>query len=152
MNLHLLRFDAEIMLQHAAHEDDGGRAILRGADALAAQILRRLDADARPHIDAGMAKNLRQRDRQGDERAAAACQKSDIGGERQLGDLELLVLQHARKDLPRPHHLDVEIDAGRSHPAIDQRPGAVIVPAGESQRQIRHAQRATNNSRVSRLL
>jgi hypothetical protein len=61
--MHVLRLHAVIVLQHAAHEHEAGRAPLRSADAFALQILRRVDARAGAHVNAGMAEHFRQRDR-----------------------------------------------------------------------------------------
>ena len=52
--VHLMRFQPVIMLEHSAHEDEGGRAPLRGADAPAAKILGRPDAGIGAHVDAGV--------------------------------------------------------------------------------------------------
>ena len=67
-----------------------------------------------------------------------ACLERRVGRQRQFGDLELLIVEHALEGLPRPQDLDVEIDALWLDPAVDQRAGAVIVPAGERKFQIGH--------------
>src|SRR5215813_2107047 len=126
------------MLQKAAQETQPGRAVLRGADALALEVLRRIDARALAHIDAGVAEDLRERDRHRHERAIAARLQRRVGRERELGDLELLFVQHALEALARPQHLDIEIDAVGLHAPVHQRAGAVIVPAGERELEIGH--------------
>ena len=102
------------------------------------QVLRRLDAGAFAHIDAGVAEDFRQRDRHRHERALPAALERRIGRKRQLGDVELLPVQHALEGLARAKNLDVEIDALGLHPAVDQRAGAVVVPAGERELEVRH--------------
>src|SRR5215467_6509735 len=134
----VVRRNAVVVRQHAFHEHEPARAVLGCADALALEILRDADAGARPHIDAVVAKNLRQGDRDRDERTVALALEADVGGERHLRDVELAFLQHARERLARAHHLDVEIDAGRLDAAVHQRTAAVIVPAGERQRKVGH--------------
>src|SRR5689334_4902304 len=47
--------------------------------------------------------------------------------------MEFAIVQHPLERLPRPQHLDVELDAFRLDPPVDQRPGAVIIPACERQ-------------------
>src|SRR5882672_5977122 len=111
--MHVLSLDAEVMLQEPAHEAEAGRAPLRGADAFALEVLRRLDAGAGPNVDAGVAEDFRERDRHRHERAAAACLERRVGGERKLRELELLVVEHALEALARAEHLNVEIDALR---------------------------------------
>ena len=125
--MHVLGLDAVVVLQHAAHEHEPGRAPLRGADPLALQVLRRLDAGAGAHVDAGVAEDFRERHRHRHERALAAALERRVGGERELRDLELLVVQHALERLARAQDPDVEIDAFGFHPPVDQRAGAVVV-------------------------
>ena len=134
--MNVLLPDRVLMCQHAFHEDETGRPELRGTDTLALEVRRRLDARVGAHIDAGVAKHLRQRHRDADERTCAAALQRRIGGERQLRYVELLLLQHARERLARPHHLDVEIDAFGLDAAVDQRAGAVVIPAGKCELEI----------------
>ncbi len=129
---------AVVVLQHAAHEHEPGRAPLRGADPPALQVLRRLDAGVGADIDAGVAEDLRERHRHRHERALAAALERRVGGERELRDLELLVVQHALERLARAQDPDVEIDAFGFHPTVDQRAGAIVVPAGECELEVRH--------------
>src|SRR5262249_41887322 len=136
--VHVLRLDAVVVLQHAAHEDEPGRAPLRRADAFALQILRRVDAAAGETVDAGMTEHLRERDGHRHERALAAAFERRVGGKRKLGDLKFLVVQHALEGLTRTQNLDLEVDALRFHASVDQRTGAVVVPAGERELEIGH--------------
>src|SRR5262249_10226865 len=129
--VHVLGFDAVVMLQEAAHEAEPGRAVLRGADALALELLRRGDARTFAHIEAGVAEALCDRDGTRHERTVAARLQRRVGGKRQLGNLKLLVIKHALEALARAQHLDVEIDAIWLDAAVHQRTGAVVVPAGE---------------------
>src|SRR5262249_10051256 len=127
-----------IMLQHAAHEDQAGRAPLRRADAFALQILRPVDAGAGAHVNAGMTEYFGERDRHRHERALTAAFERRVGGKREFGDLELLVVQHALEGLARAQNLDVEVDARRLHAPVDQRTGTIVVPAGERELEIGH--------------
>ena len=136
--VHVLGSHAVVVLQHAAHEHEPGRAPLRGADPPALEVLRRLDAGVGADIDAGVAEDLRERHRHRHERALAAALERRVGGERELRDLELLVVQHALERLARAQDPDVEIDAFGFHPTVDQRAGAIVVPAGERELEVRH--------------
>ena len=136
--VHVLRLDAVIVLQHAAHEDEAGRAPLRRADAFTLEVLRRVDAGAAAHVDAGMTEHFGERDRHRHERAIAAAFERRVGGKRKLGDLKLLVVEHALERLTRTQDLDVEIDALRLHAPVDQRPRAIVIPAGEGELEIGH--------------
>jgi hypothetical protein len=78
-----------------------------------------------------MAENFRQRDRHGNERTSAAAFERRVGSKRELADVEFLVVQHALERQARAQNLDVEVDALRLDPPIDQRPRAIVIPAGE---------------------
>src|SRR5262249_8113200 len=114
------------------------RAPLRRADAFALEILRGVDAGAGAHVNAGMTEDFGERDRHRHERALAAAFERRVRRERKLGDFELLVVQHALEGLARTQNLDLEVDALRLHAPIDQRTGAVVVPAGERELEIGH--------------
>ena len=60
------RLHAVFVLHHAAHPDHRGDLIFRHADALAAQVLRLLDAGALADVDAGMAEDARHERRHAD--------------------------------------------------------------------------------------
>src|SRR5262249_8550339 len=113
-------------------------APLRRADAFALQIPRRVDASAGAHVNAGMTEDFGERDRHRHERALAAAFERRVGGKRKLGDLKFLVVQHALEGLTRTQNLDLEVDALRFHAPVDQRTGAVVVPAGEREFEIGH--------------
>src|SRR5258707_12894798 len=51
--VHVLRLDAVIVLQHAAHEHEAGRAPLRRADAFTLEVLRRCDSVPRAPVASG---------------------------------------------------------------------------------------------------
>src|SRR5262249_30588244 len=136
--VHVLRLDAVILLQHAAKEDEAGRAPLRRTDAFPLKILRPVDAGAAAHVNEGMTEDLGERDRDRHERALAAAFERRVGGKREFGDLELLVVEHALEGLARTQNLDIEVDALRLHAPVDQRPGAIVVPAGERELESGH--------------
>src|SRR5262245_44061581 len=85
-----------------------------------------------------MTEDFGKRDRHRHEGALTAALERRVGGERKLGDLELLVVEHALEGLARTQHLDVEVDARGLHAPVDQRTGAVVVPAGERELEIGH--------------
>src|SRR6266446_34309 len=60
----------------------------------------------------------------------------EIEPKRKLGDLKLLVVEHALERLTRTQDLDGEVDALRLHAPVDQRPRAVVIPAGERELEI----------------
>src|SRR5712692_7949433 len=130
--------DAVVVLQHALDEDEPGRAVLRGADALALEVLRRADVGARPHVHGVMPEDLRQRDGDRHKRALALALEAHIRRERHFRDVEFLRLQHAGERLARPHHLDVEVDAVRLHAPVHEWAGTIVVPAGEREWKIGH--------------
>src|SRR5262249_57768975 len=102
---------AVLVLQQAGNEDEAGRAPLRRADAFAPQILRRVDAGAGAHVNAGMTEDFGECDRHRHEWGFTAAFERRVGGERKLGDLELLVVQHALAGLaPTPNRV-VAVDA-----------------------------------------
>src|SRR5262249_32117558 len=105
--VHVLRPDAVVVLQHAAHEDEAGRAPLPSAGAFALKMLGRGNAGAGAHGDAEMTELLRERARHRHEWARAAASERRVGRERKLGDLKLLVAQHALEGLARAQNLDL---------------------------------------------
>src|SRR5262249_758991 len=83
-----------------------------------------------------MTEDFGKRDRHRHEGALTAALERRVGGERKLGDLELLVVEHALEGLARTQHL--EVDGRGLHAPVDQRTGAVVVPAGERELEIGH--------------
>ncbi len=136
--LHILQLHAVLVLQHAVHEDRGGRTELGGSHPFSPQILRPPDAPIGSYINTRMAEDFRQRYGHRDERAGAATFEAYVRAKRQLGNLELFLLQHPGKDLARAHDLDLQIDAFGLDTAVDKRTGAVVVPACESKFELRH--------------
>src|SRR5215813_2563772 len=85
-----------------------------------------------------MTENFGERDRHRHERALVAAFERRVGGKRKLGDLELLVVEHALEGLTRAQNLDIEVDALRLHAPVNQRAGAIVVPAGERELEMGH--------------
>src|SRR5215813_1213621 len=137
--MHVLGFHTKVVLQEASHEAEPGRAPLRGADALALEVAGFLDAGIAAHIDAGMAKNLGERDRHRHEWAVAARFERGVGGQRELRDLKLLTVEHALEALAGAQNLDVELDPRRLDAAVHQRTGAVIIPTGKRKLEVGHS-------------
>ena len=79
--------DAEIALQHAAYPDGGGHGVELDADALAREILRRLD-DAGIDGDEAVPEHARGKDRQGDERALPTRESGHVFRGRHLRGVE----------------------------------------------------------------
>ena len=90
---------AVFVLHHAAHPDHGGDLIFRQADALAAQVLRRLDAGVGADVDAGMAEQPRHEGRDADIGRGAGRDGAHVARERQLRDVEFLVAEGAEENL-----------------------------------------------------
>jgi len=130
------RLDAVFVLQDAAHPYDGGDLVFRKADGLADEVPRRLDAAVGADIDAGMAEDARDESGYADVRGFAGIGDSQIGAEGELADVELLVAEGAEK-----HLLGLERDVGdvaalHRHAAVLQRAGAVIIAAGDGDRDL----------------
>jgi hypothetical protein len=87
-----------------------------------------------------MAEHPRERHRHRHERALAAPLQRRVGGERELGDLEFPVVEHALERLARAQDLDIEIDAVGLDAPVHQRAGAVVVPAGERELEVGHGE------------
>ena len=147
---HLMRCHAIFVLDHALHEHGRRRAPLRGADAFSPQVLRLFDAGARADVDARMTEDLRHGNRQRAKAGVATAQKAGVGGQRQFRSVELLVFQHARKHHARPQHLDLEVYAMGPDAPVDERAGAVIVPAREGELEIGHADTFRSSLRAKR--
>ena len=94
-------FDA-VLFESQASGDDGGAAQGRNAHALAAQVLRSLDAAIAVHVEVSVAKVARREERDGDVALVTARQQVGVGRERHLRGAELVVLGHAPKQLKRP--------------------------------------------------
>ena len=111
----------------------------RHADALALEILRRLDARLAVDGDEAVAKRARGKDRDGDERALLVGEALDEFRARKLGDVELLAARHPVEDRPRLIDGDeIEIDAVDLDLAGVERLHAVVEPARERKLQLGH--------------
>jgi hypothetical protein len=75
------RLHAVFVLQHAAHPDHRRDLIFGQADALAAQVLRLLDAGAGAHIDAGMPEQPRHESGDADVLRRAGRHGADVARE-----------------------------------------------------------------------
>ena len=78
---HVLRRDAEFVLQHAARPQRGGLLIFRHADALALEVGRLVDAGVAAHQDAGVEEPARGEDRQADQARRRPCDFAIISDE-----------------------------------------------------------------------
>ncbi len=131
--------DAELVLQHAVDEDGGGHRIKRHADALAFEVLRRLDS--RFTIDGDEAKPERDRGkhRDGDERAFFVGEALDEFGARIFRNVEFLPAGHAVEDRARLIDGDeIQVDAVGLNLSGIERQHPVIEPARKRQLQLGH--------------
>ena len=113
----LREIDAVFVLQHAADEDRGGLGVERHADALALEILGRLDAGFLVDRDVAVAEDARGEDRDRDERAVALGVALKRLGARHLRRVEFLAAAHAVENLARAVDGDeIEVDALRPAP------------------------------------
>src|ERR671936_879024 len=80
----------------------GGHLVVGDADALAFQLAWLAQRRIGAYVERVLAKNARRKDRNGDEARIALGAQDGVGGERHLGDVELLVVQHAPERFARP--------------------------------------------------
>ena len=126
------RFHAVLVLQDAADPDVGGDLVFRQADGLAFQILRPRDAAVGPDVDAGMAKQARDERRDRDVVVLSARDLQRIARERQLADVEFLVLEGAVERLLGLERRADQLAALDLDAAVEQRARPVVVTAGEA--------------------
>ena len=119
--------DAVVVLEERADPERGGDLILDHADGAADQVLRRLDATVRVHVDVPLPECAGREHRQTDEAIIAPRLHDHVRRERQLGRVELCVLGHATEDLADPIDAPVELDACRRDLSRDERMGPVEV-------------------------
>ena len=134
----LVGLHAVFVLQHAAHPDHGRDLVFGQADALAAQVLRLVDAGVGAHIDAGMPEQPRHERRDADVLRRARGDRADVARERHLRDVEFLELEQPVEDLLRIERQVVDVAALDLHPAVDDRLGAIVVAAGDRYRHVGH--------------
>ena len=132
------RLHAVFVLQHAAHPDHRRDLVFGQADALAAQVLRLVDAGVGAHIDAGMPEQPRHEGRDADVLRRARRHGADVARERHLGDVEFLELEQPVEDLLRVERQVVDVAALDLHAAVDDRLGAIVIAAGDRYRQFGH--------------
>ena len=130
--------DAELVLQIAAEPQHRRHLILRHADALALEIGRARNAAVAADIDRRMPEHARQERRHRHIGRRAARQRDQVGGESDLGHLELAVEIGALETLLDRHGDVIDVAAFDAHPAIDQRPHAVVIPGRNGDRQAAH--------------
>ncbi len=133
------QIDAEFVMQHAVDEDCRRHGVERHADALALEILRRLDAgllvdgnEAHPECD-------RREHRKGDERTLVAGKALSEFGQRIFRRIEFLAARHAIEDRARLIDGDeIEIDAVRLDLSGVERLHPVIKARRERKLQLGH--------------
>jgi hypothetical protein len=131
--------DAVIVLQQAADPDGGGHGVELDADALALEVLRRLD-HAGVDRDEAVPEHARGKCRDRHKRAFPCREARHVFRGRHFRGVEFLPRGHAVEQRTRIIHGDeIEIDAGRPHLAGIERGHAVVEAAGERHRQRRHA-------------
>jgi hypothetical protein len=133
-----VRRNAVFMLHQAAHPYDRGDLILRHANALAAQIGRRLYARIAANIDAGMAEDARHEGRYSNVGRGSIGHGAQVAREGEFTDVEFLVLKCAEEDF-----LGIERQIGDGaaldlHPPVHDRPRAVVIAARDRNRNIDH--------------
>ena len=130
--------DAVLVAQQPADEDRGGHGVDRHADALAFEVLRRLDV-LLVDEDEAVPEHARGEHRNGDERALPGDEARDVFGAGEFRGVEFQSRRHAVENVARVVvDQEVEIDALDLHLAGVERQHAVVEPAGESQGQLGH--------------
>src|SRR6185312_11578124 len=103
------------------------------------EIARRLDALSGIHENSGVAKEAIWEDRDGNEGRIHQFKAAQIIGDTKLRDVELPAAQHSFHDLADIARApQLEVDAGRLDPTIEQRARAIVVPTGKCELQVRH--------------
>lgn len=133
---HRIDRHAVLVLQDAADPGRRGHLVLGTADLPADQVLRRADACRSIHIYAAMTKHARREHRDRDKRPLGPRERNRVGRERHLGDVELAVAQHAKEGLLDRQVAADQVDSVGLHAAVEERLGAIVVPAGERQFQL----------------
>src|SRR5215467_9478396 len=136
--MHARQIDPILVLQQAADENGGGLSVERNADALALEILRRLDRFAVDR-DETMAEDAGRKHRQCNHLVAAGGEPAEDLGARHFAGIEIEIFPHAVENLPRLVDGEkVEIDTfGFDFAGIERR-HAVIEAAGERDRNFGH--------------
>jgi hypothetical protein len=123
--------------EDAADPDVGGQLVLGDPHPAAGQLLRRLDARCRVHVDPVVPEGAGREDRDGDERGVL-LEGEHEGGQRELGDVELLEADHPEEGLLRGQGQHRQIDTLDGDAAVRERAGAVVVAACERDRESCH--------------
>jgi hypothetical protein len=130
--------DAVLVAEQPADEDRRGHRVNRHADALALELLRRLDV-LLVDEDEAVPEHARGEHRDGDERTLVGDEARDVFGAGKLRRVEFLRRRHPVEDVARiVVDQEVEVDALDLHLAGVQREHAVIEPAGKGERRFRH--------------
>jgi hypothetical protein len=128
-----------IVLQQAAYPHGRGHGVELDADALALQVLRRLD-HAGVDRNETVPEHARRKSRQRHERAFPGRKARHVFRGRHFRGVEFLPRDNAVEQLARMMHGDeIEIDAGRAYLAGRERGHAVVEAAGERHGKRRHA-------------
>ena len=120
-----------------ADPDVGGQLVLGDPHPAARQLLRRLDARRRIHVDPVVPEGAGREDGDRDERGVL-LEGEHEGGQRELGDVELLEAHHPEEGLFGGQGQQGEVDALDAHAAVRERAGAVVVTACERDRESCH--------------
>ena len=141
--MNLAQIDAVFVLQQPVDVDRRGHGQERHADALALEVLGRLDAGLAVDGDEAVTEGARGKYRDGDERALLVGETLDEFRAGELGDVELLPARHAVENRPRLIDGDeVEIDALDLDLAGIERLHAVVEPARKRKLQLGHCMSA----------
>ena len=134
-----------VLLQDAADPDVGRELVLGHPDGAAGQVLGPGDVGPVADVDAAVPEAAGREDRDRDQRAgrathwAAGQVGQQVGRQRQFGDVELAVAEHAEEDLFRVERDVPQVSAFDRHPPVGQGPGPVVRPAGQREGQRSHA-------------
>ena len=125
--------------QDSANPNGSGELIFGLADLFADQIFGLADAAVAIHENAGMAKGAGRKNGNGYERRVIGKKGHHVGGKRHFRGVEFAVAQHAEEGFLDRESQIVEVDAVDGDAAVDERAGAIIVPAGESEWDVRQS-------------
>ncbi len=131
--LDTVEIDAVFRLQDAAAPHGSGLRVGAHGDPAAFEVLGMIDAGSRMAPDGAVVEHPHRHDRQGDQRLAVEL-RHEIGGQRHLGDIESLLLDHAPEYLVRWRDIGKDgVEAGdRHHPGL-QRPRMAVGAKGDLQ-------------------
>ena len=142
--LDLPPLDAALVLEEPALPDRRRHLVLRHADRLAFEVGGPLDAAVGADVETGMTEQPRQEDGDGDVGGNAALRQHEIGGEGELGDIELRMAHGAEEDFLGLQGQVRNVAAVDRDLAVADGPRAVVIARRYGDRYVRHGKSLPN--------